>query len=145
MCAKSLQWCLTLCDPMDCSPLDSSVHGILQARIRGWVAMLSSRGSPWPRDQACISHGSCNAGRFFTAEPQGKPNIYLQMRLIVAQTVKHLPTMRENWVQFLSQEDPLEKEMATNSSTLAWKVPWMENPSRLQSMGSQRVRYDLAI
>ena len=53
--------------------------------------------------------------------------------------------MQENWVQFLGQEDPLEKEMATDSSTLAWKAPWMENPSRLQSMGSQRVRYDLAI
>ena len=56
--------------------------------------------------------------------------------------VKRLPTMRETWVQSLGQEDPLEKEMATHFSTLAWKIPWMEQPGRLQSMGSQRVRHD---
>ena len=60
----------------------------------------------------------------------------------VAQMVKHLPTRRETWVQFLGQEDPLEKEMAIHSSTLAWKIPWMEEPDMLQSMGSQRVRHD---
>ena len=51
--------------------------------------------------------------------------------------VKHLPAMQETWVQSLGQEDPLEKEMATHSGTLAWKIPWMEEPGRLQSMGSQ--------
>ena len=56
--------------------------------------------------------------------------------------VKRLPAMQETQVQFLGQEDPLEKEMATHSSTLAWKIPWMEEPGRLQSMGSQRVRHD---
>ena len=56
---------------------------------------------------------------------------------LVAQTVKHLPTVRETWVRSLGQEDPLEKEMATHSSTLAWKIPWTEERSRLQSMGSQ--------
>ena len=50
--------------------------------------------------------------------------------------------MRETWVQSLGQEDPLEKEMAIHSSTLAWKIPWMEDPGRLRSMGSQRVRHD---
>ena len=60
----------------------------------------------------------------------------------MAQTVKHLPTMRETGVQSLGGEDPLEKEMATHSSTLAWKIPWMEDPGRLQSMGSQRVGHD---
>ena len=55
--------------------------------------------------------------------------------------VKHLPTVRETWVRPLGQEDPLEKEMATYSSTLAWKIPWTEEDSRLQSMGSQRVRH----
>ena len=49
--------------------------------------------------------------------------------------VKHLPTMRETWVQSLGWEDLLEKEMATHSSILAWKTPWMEEPGRLQSMG----------
>ena len=60
----------------------------------------------------------------------------------MAQTVKRLPTMRETWVRSLGWEVPLEKEMATHSSILAWKIPWMEEPVRLKSMGSQRVRYD---
>ena len=60
----------------------------------------------------------------------------------MAQTVKHLPTMRETWVQSLGREDPLKKEMATHSSILAWRIPWMEELGRLQSMGSQRVGHD---
>ena len=64
---------------------------------------------------------------------------------LVAQTVKHLPTMWETWVRSLGQEDPLEKEMANHSSTLAWEIPWTEEPGRLQSMGSQRVVHDRAI
>ena len=63
---------------------------------------------------------------------------------LVAQTIKHLPAMRETRVQFLCREDPLEKEMAIHSSTLAWKIPWMEEPHILQSMGSQRVGHNLA-
>ena len=61
---------------------------------------------------------------------------------LVAQRLKRLPTMRETWVRSLGWEDPLEKEMATHSSTLAWKIPWTEEPGRLQSMGSQRVGHD---
>ena len=53
------------------------------------------------------------------------------------QTIKRLPAMWEAWVQSLGWKDPLEKEMATHSSTLAWKIPWTEEPGRLQSMGSQ--------
>ena len=60
----------------------------------------------------------------------------------MAQTVKRLSTMRETRVRSLGQEDPLEKEIATHSSTLAWKVPWMEESGRLQSMGSLRVGHD---
>ena len=56
---------------------------------------------------------------------------------LVAQTVNHLPTMQGTQVPFLGQEDPLEKEMATHSSTLAWKIPWMEERGRLKSMGLQ--------
>ena len=56
--------------------------------------------------------------------------------------VKHLSTMRETWVRSAGQEDPLEEEMATHSSTLAWKIPWTEEPGKLQSMGSQRVGHD---
>ena len=60
----------------------------------------------------------------------------------MAQMVKRLPTMQETWIRSLGQEDPLEKEVAIHSSTLAWKIPWMEEPGRLQSMGSQRVGHD---
>ena len=58
--------------------------------------------------------------------------------------VKNPPAMQETWIQSLGQEDPLEKEMATHSSTLAWKIPWMEEPGRLQSVGLQRVELDSA-
>ena len=61
---------------------------------------------------------------------------------LVAQKGKRLPTMRETWVRFLGRADPLEEEIATHSSTLAWKIPWTEKPGRLQSMGLQRVRHD---
>ena len=57
---------------------------------------------------------------------------------LVAQTVKRLPTLWETRVRALGREDPLEKEMATHSSILAWKIPWTEEPGRLQSMGSQK-------
>ena len=72
MRAKSLQSCLTLFDPMDCSPQGFSVHGILQARILEWVVISFSRGSSWPRDGTQASWVSWIAGRFFTAEPLGK-------------------------------------------------------------------------
>ena len=58
---------------------------------------------------------------------------------LVAQTVRHLPKIWETWVQTLGQEDLLEMEMVTHSSILAWKIPWMQEPGRLQSMGSQKV------
>ena len=61
---------------------------------------------------------------------------------LVAQRLKHLPGIQETRVQSLGPEDPLEKEMATHSSILAWRIPWREEPGRLQSMGSQRVGYD---
>ena len=61
---------------------------------------------------------------------------------MVAQMGKHLPAMRETRVQSLGWEDPLEKEMAPHSSTLAWKIPWTEEPGGLQSIGLQRVRHD---
>ena len=74
-------------------------------------------------------------------EPELNPGLP-QCASLVAQMVKRLPTMRETWVQSLGREDPLEKEMATHSSMLAWRIPGMEEPSRLQSMGSQRVGND---
>ena len=86
--AKLLQSCSTLCNPMDCSPLVSSVHGILQARILEWVAKPSSRGSSQPRDQTHISYVSCIAGGFFTTEPPGKPS-----KLSTASQVSPLPAL----------------------------------------------------
>ena len=60
----------------------------------------------------------------------------------MAQRLKQLPALQETWVRSLGQEDPLEKEMATHSSVLDWRIPWMEELGGLQSMGSQRVRHD---
>ena len=71
--AQSLQLCPTLCDPMDCSPPGSPVHGIFQTRILEWVAVPSSRGFSWPRDQTWAFCVSCIAGGFFIAESLGKP------------------------------------------------------------------------
>ena len=60
----------------------------------------------------------------------------------MAQRLKHMPAMQDTWVQTLSLEDPLEKEMATHSSILAWRIPWTEESGGLQSTGSQRVGHD---
>ena len=67
---------------------------------------------------------------------------YLNRASLVAQMVKYPPAMQETQVQSLGQEDPLEKEMAAHSSTIAWKIPWTEEPGRLQSMRSLRVGHD---
>ena len=70
------------------------------------------------------------------------PDKFTWFYIVVAQTVKCLSTMRETQVRSLGREDLLEKEMATHSGTIAWKIPWTEKPDRLQSMGSQRIRHD---
>ena len=67
---------------------------------------------------------------------------YIKLHSLVAQMVKNLPVVQNTRVQSLGQEDPLEKEMATRSGILAWGILWTEEPGRLQSMGSQRVRHD---
>ena len=82
--------------------------------------------------------GKCpekNLGEFYTYHP----TVWLSWCL---HAVKNLPAAQETWVQSLGQEDPLEKGMATHSSILAWRIPWPEEPDRLQSMGSQRVGED---
>ena len=114
------QSCPTLCDSVGSSPQGSSVCGILQQEY--WSGLPC----PSPRDR---KYGSC-LGKC-PLEPS-----------LVAQTIKRLPTMWETEVRSLGWEDPLEKEMATHSSTLAWKIPWMEEHGRLQSMGSQRIGHD---
>ena len=70
-----------------------------------------------------------------TLDPSSKTSL-------VAQNVKNLPAVQETWVQSLGWEDPLEEEMATHPSIFAWRVPWIEEPGGLQSMGSQRVGHD---
>ena len=69
--------------------------------------------------------------------------IFIYGACLVAQRLKRSPARRETWVQSLGQEDPLEKEMATHSSILAWEISWTEEPGGLQSMGLQKVSHDL--
>ena len=88
----------------------------------------------------CAGLESSSTGSSFPAD-SAKP-VPLAGTSQVAQTVKRLSTMRETQVRSPGWEDPLQKEMATHSSTLAWKIPWTEEPGRLQSMGSQRVGHD---
>ena len=76
------------------------------------------------------------------APPGNCSSFTLYVTSLVAQTVKRLSTVRETRVRSLGREDPLEKEMAIHSSTIAWKIPWTEEPGRLQSMGLQRVGHD---
>ena len=114
MRAKSLQLCRTLCGPRGCSPPGSSVHGILQARILEWVAMPSSSGFSRPRDRTRISYISCTS------------------------------TAWEAQIIRCPYFNKLEKAMTPHSSTLAWKIPWMEEPGRLHSMGSLGIGHDWA-
>ena len=115
--AKSFQLCLTLCDPLGCSPPGSSVCGILQARILEWDAIPLSRESSQTSDQTQVS---CIAGRFFivwaTREAReywsGYPllqGIFPSQELTVTQPVKNRPAMPETWVWFLGWEDLLQE------------------------------------
>ena len=97
-----------------------------EAKILEWVAISFCRGSSWSRDRAWVLLRLLH----WQAVPW-----WLRM-------VKNLPAVWENWLQSVGWEDPLEKGMATHSSVPAWKIPWTEDPGRLQSMGSQRVRHD---
>ena len=87
---------------------------------------------------------SCKGDQITQAHsPNGdKKKIWTNFASLVAQRLKRLPPMWETWVRSLGWEDPLEKEMATHSSILAWRIPWTEEPGRLQSTGSQRVGHD---
>ena len=103
----------TLCNPTDYSLLYTSVHGIFQASILEWVAISSFRGSSRPRDQTCISGVSCIAGRFFTAEPQGKPRKFWYSPIILNsflqfssfQSLSHVWLFATPWI--VDNEAPL--------------------------------------
>ena len=106
-----IQFCPTLCDPMDCSPSGSSVHGILQAGILEWVAISFSSRSSWPRDQTSIS---CRQppelqAHSLPTEPPGKPTCQCR-----------------RWDP--GREHPLVEEMVTHFSILAGMIPWTEEP-----------------
>ena len=101
--------------------------------------------SSFGKESTCNAGDPClilGSGRS-TGEGIGYPLQYSWASL-VAQLVKNPPAVQETWVQFLGWVDPLEKEMAIHSSILAWKIPWTEEPGGLQSIGSQRVRHNLA-
>ena len=89
-----------------------------------------------------VSCSSVETDSFILVTSYGFVKFYPVLTSLVAQTVKRLSTMRETRVPSLGWEDLLEKEMATHSSTFAWKIPWTEESGRLQSMGSQRVGHD---
>ena len=131
------QSCPTLWDPMDCSPPGSSVRGALKARILEWVVMPSSKES------------SCNVGYLDLIPESGRDPgkgighpLQYSWASVVAQMVNNLPAMWESWVLSLGWESPLEEGMTTHSSILALRIPGIEEPGGLQSMGSLRARHD---
>ena len=112
-----------------------------------------SLGREDPLEKEMATHSSILAWKIpWTKEParlqsvgsQRVRHVLVTKHALVAQRLKHLPGMQETWVWSLGQEDPLEKEMETHSSTLAWRIPWREEPGRLQCMGSQRVGHNWA-
>ena len=121
------QSCPTLSGRMDCSLSGFSVHGIFQASVLEWGAIAFSTRSLSPSL-------FCGVALTFL-------NTILKASL-VAQMVKPLPAVRETWVRSLGWKDPLEKEMATHSSILAWRIPGTEEPGGLPSMGSHRVGHN---
>ena len=125
--------CLTLWDPMDWSLPGTSVHGILQTRILEWVAMPSSRGSSWLRDQTHVSYVSC-IGRW----------VLYHWTSLVAQMVKDPPAMRETWVRFWVGKIPWRREQQPTPVFLPGEPPWTEEPRGLQTRGLQRVGHDWA-
>ena len=138
--------CLTLCDPMDCSPPGSSVHGDSPGK-NTLVGSHSLLQGIFPTEELNPGLLHCRQILYHLSH-QGSPNFSLQKHTLlnwaslVAQRLKRLPAMRETWVRSLGREDPLEKEMATHSSILVWRIPWTEEPGGLQSMGLQRVGHD---
>ena len=104
--------CRTPWDPMDCSPSGSSVHGILHIRILEWVAVPSSRGSSWPRDQTC---SFCTAGEFFTAGPPGKPLSLLLPKLICYFSSLNIARNFEKRLNLVSNQLKEESELSTLS------------------------------
>ena len=153
--------CVRLLWPCGCSPPGSSVHGVLQRRNTGVGCRLLLQGSSQRRGRARVSclfrtgrqtlplagWGSPVSSCSFPRQPrvQRIPRfgvLYFISNFPGGSVVKNPPATQEMWVRSLGQEDPLEKEMATHSSILAWRIPRTEEPGGRQSMGSQRVGHD---
>ena len=123
----------------------------MQAELSFWVSILWPEVSEHPL--SFKSRGSSGLWKLLKNTPS-KFHPFLSSQVLfvshlsycgaslVAQMVKNLPAMRETWVQFLDRKDPPEKRMATHSSILAWRIPWIEEPGGLQFMGSHRVGHD---
>ena len=126
----------------------SSVRGGSHNIVR-FTSKNSSRFSTyWRKIPSSIQQGKRREpfwNSSVSSVPLNKPCLQEKLKTsLVAQTVKCLSTLWETWVRALGWEGPLEKEMSIHSSTIAWKIPWTEEPGRLQSMGLQRVRHDWA-
>ena len=153
LCVCSVtQLCSTLCDPMECSLPDSSVHGILQARILEWVAMTSSRGSSRSKDLLHLLH---KQAPFFTTTPHGNgegndnplqcsclEKSHGQTSLVGFSPWGCEESDRTDRLHFHFSLSCLEKEMATHTSVLAWRIPGAGEPGGLPSMGSCRVGHN---
>ena len=140
MLAKLLQLCLTLYHPMDHSLLGSV--SLTFSRQEYWSGLPRAPPGAVPNPRLLhLLHWQAGS---LPQAPFGKPLYRIWVASLVAQLVKNLPAVQETWIWSLGWEDPLENEMATHSSILAWKIPWTEEPGRLQSMGSQRVGHDWA-
>ena len=125
--------CLTLWDPMDCSPPGFSAHGIIPAKIVEWVAISSYRRSSLPRNWTLISCiSSVSRWILHQLSHVGKASL-------VARMVKNLRAMQKTWVWSLGWEEPLEKGMATHSRILACRIPWTE---AWWALWGCRVRHD---
>ena len=149
-----------------CGLAREALPGVAEDSLRQRTLGRAGTGSPvrqggppaGPLPGCCLERAGCSP-RFFPRDPEEQPGLggagglpgqtlcvqSLCVALgasLVAQTVKNLPAVQETWVQSLGQEEPLEKGMATHSSILAWKIPWTEEPGRLQSIGFQRVGHD---
>ena len=150
MKVKSESEVAQLCPALkDCSTPGSSIHGIFQARVLEWGAIAFSN---WLDPNIKFTRTGQILFRLLGWELIYNSSMLIFYGVIfsffwvslVAQRVKCLPAMQETWVWSLGREDPLEKEMATHSSTLAQKIPWTEEPGRLQSLELQRVEHNWA-
>ena len=146
VCAKSLQSCLTHCDPMDCSLPGFSVHGIFPARILEWVAIFSSRGSSPPRDRACVS--CIGRAGSLPLVPPGKPQFLATTTLLYVPLSLTAPNSSYKWNYTAIFNCPLGlcmfsiRQWHPTPVLFVWKIPWTEEPGGLQSMGSPGIRHD---